>query len=193
MWLKCVSCIYEYISNAFGEFQPTVVHTRDDYLLLWQRLPATWLLLTSTSAVNRSQNLSSRCWYSFEIYEFITSYSNISMIWFLLLRNWSIEPINIINSWIGFLIIPYIISIRTKIISELNERKVEKSRKPLVIRSEVSYSQTLVLLRSASRTWRTERWNVLRTKNHRRVSFILKSSITIIITYEKFYLVIESF
>lgn len=57
----------------------------------------------------------------------------------------------------------------------------------------MSYSQTLVLLRSASRTWRTERWNVLRTKNHRRVSFILKSSITIIITYEKFYLVIESF
>lgn len=101
-------------------------HTRDDYLLLWQRLPATWLLLTSTSAVNRSQNLSSRCWYSFEIYEFITSYSNISMIWFLLLRNWSIGPINIINSWIGFLIIPQIISIRTKIISELNERKVEK-------------------------------------------------------------------
>lgn len=114
-----------YLYNAFGEFQPTVVHTRDDYLLLWQRLPATWLLLTSTSAVNRSQNLSSRCWYSFEIYEFITSYSNISVIWFLLLRNWSIGPINIIdiNSWIGFLIIPQIISIRTKIISESNGMK----------------------------------------------------------------------
>lgn len=36
---------YEYISNASDEIQPTVMHTCDGYLVLWQRLPATWLLL----------------------------------------------------------------------------------------------------------------------------------------------------